>query len=408
MNAEKRPGAGKHSRQANMELLRCLAMMMVVVLHYLGKGELLADLSKDSIPLKGGAAWILESLCIVAVNLYMLLSGYFGWKSSFKPSRLLRLYLQIWFYSMTVGVVSYLVWGYPKDTSGTYFFLKLLFPVSMEHYWFMTAYVFLYLLLPFVGTAIRRMNQKQMKTVTAALLVVFCLVKSVLPVRFETDQKGYDVLWYLCMYVVGAYLGRFCAGSEMKASIPKASIPQVSIPKDSAQKAGWLLLYLAGAGAVLGELFLLHRVYVSTGKLGMLLTVSIEYNHIFTFAAAIGLFRFFEHCRINGKVSDVILKISPYTLGVYLLHENIGVRYRWQEWLGAGKTDGVLSLVLWTICAAVVVFAAGVLADFIRSSLENMIHRFLMRVSPYRRLTERILRMDESMRSLGQMREADE
>ena len=32
-------------RMANLELLRCLAMMMVIVLHYLGKGGLLPELT---------------------------------------------------------------------------------------------------------------------------------------------------------------------------------------------------------------------------------------------------------------------------------------------------------------------------------------------------------------------------
>ena len=86
-------GKGKSTRMANLELLRCVAMMMVVALHYLGKGELLTDLSGEALGGAGLAAWLLESFCIVAVNVYMLISGYFLCSSSFKPSRLLSLYL---------------------------------------------------------------------------------------------------------------------------------------------------------------------------------------------------------------------------------------------------------------------------------------------------------------------------
>ena len=39
-------------KMANMECLRCIAMMMVVVLHYLGKSSLLADLTQENM---GGA-----------------------------------------------------------------------------------------------------------------------------------------------------------------------------------------------------------------------------------------------------------------------------------------------------------------------------------------------------------------
>jgi surface polysaccharide O-acyltransferase-like enzyme len=67
----------KKIRRANLELLRCLAMMMVIVLHFLGKGELLGDLTDSDLSLTGAVAWFLEALCIVAVNVYMLISGFF-------------------------------------------------------------------------------------------------------------------------------------------------------------------------------------------------------------------------------------------------------------------------------------------------------------------------------------------
>ena len=60
----KTPGDGE--RMANLELLRCVAMMMVVVLHYLGKGDLLGDLTEGQLGSMGTAAWLLESFCIVA------------------------------------------------------------------------------------------------------------------------------------------------------------------------------------------------------------------------------------------------------------------------------------------------------------------------------------------------------
>ena len=70
-------GPAGPKRMANLELLRCAAMMMVVVLHYLGKGGLLADLTKEHLSGAELTAWLLECFCAVAVNVYMILSGYF-------------------------------------------------------------------------------------------------------------------------------------------------------------------------------------------------------------------------------------------------------------------------------------------------------------------------------------------
>ena len=95
----------KKERMANLEVLRCVAMMMVVVLHYLGKGGLLPDLTVP-LSVQDMVAWLLEAFCIVAVNVYMMISGYFLCESSFKLSRLLTLWLQLWLYSVGIGVLA--------------------------------------------------------------------------------------------------------------------------------------------------------------------------------------------------------------------------------------------------------------------------------------------------------------
>ena len=133
-------------RMANLELLRCVAMMMVVVLHYLGKSSLLPDLTGPDMDSVGLAAWLLECFCIVAVNAYMFISGYLLCYSSFKPSRLAGLWFQVWIYSVAVGLLGALTGVVAETAVDIHYFLTLLFPISMSHYWFLTAYVFLYLL----------------------------------------------------------------------------------------------------------------------------------------------------------------------------------------------------------------------------------------------------------------------
>ena len=372
-----------------MELLRCVAMMMIVVLHYLGKGGLLADVTGQTSDLFRIAAWIPEALSMVAVNLYMLLSGYFGWKSSFRLSRLIRSYLQIWFYSAVIGMMAFVVWGYPQDTSGTYFFLILLFPVAMKHYWFMTAYIFLYLLLPVLNPVLRRLNRKQFGVAAVLLFFAFCLVKSVLLVRLEMDQKGYSVLWYLCLYVCGAYMGRFGNFDEEGA--------EGSLKRAIVRRKG-ICIYFAGTLGCLAELFLLNRIYIRTGKLSGMINVSTDYNHFFVFAASVGLFLCFANLRVEGVIANVIIKIAPYTLGGYLLHENVVVRYLWPKWLGTERVTNISTLFLHLICAVIAVFITGVFTDFLRAALEKAVHRGLGKIPLYRLLTEKIQQLDEIMR----------
>lgn len=372
-------------RMANLELLRCVAMMMVVVLHYLGKGGLLPDLTGKSLGSAGMAAWLMESFCIVAVNVYMFISGYFLCTSHFKLSRLITLWLQLWLYSVTFGILGVLTGVVTETTVDTHYFLTLFFPVSMGHYWFMTAYIFLYLLLPFAGTAVRKMTKQQMQLAVVILLLIFCVLKSVLPFRLEMDAKGYDCLWYLCVFMAAAYIRRF-------------GLPLLE------KKGRGLLLYIVCGLLAFGGTLTLREVYLRTGRLGRIVDICLEYNHIFAFLAALGLFMAFCRLRVNKKISGVINKIAPYTLGVYLLHENLGLRYAWQNWLGAEKVrvyskggiESVLVLIFGTLAAVVCVFVCGILVDMARAGLMKGLHRVLSKVSIYRRLTEKIAIADRA------------
>lgn len=337
-------------RQRNLEALRCLAMMMVVVLHFLGKGNLLGDVAAADMGAVGICAWILEAFCIVAVNCYMLISGYFLSQSTFKLSRLIKLYLQIWMYSVGVGLFAVITGMVPAEEVSAHYYLSLLFPVSMGHYWFMTAYVFMYLLLPMVGMAVKMMDKQQLKLVLIMVLAVFCGLKSILPFRLEEDSQGYQFIWYLCVFLVAAYIRKYEFGFLGK-------------------KRNCALLYLGGCGLILAELFGLRWLYLKTGSFGLLLKISFEYNHIFVLMAAVGLFGWFLNCKGEGIVARVAAKVSPYVLGVYLLHENFGVRYAWQKYFHSEQISNPLELVLWTAVAIIVIFITGVIVEIIRKAI---------------------------------------
>ncbi len=377
-------------RMANLELLRCVAMLMVVALHYLGKGHLLPELTDSRLGSMGMAAWLMESFCIVAVNVYMLISGYFLCASSFKPSRLLLLWLQIWAYSLPFGLLGALTGVLREEAFDIHYLLTLLFPVTMGHYWFMTAYVFLYLLLPFVGMAVKKMSRQQLQLSLALLLAVFCIAKSVLPVRLEMDALGYDCLWYLCVFLAAAYVRRF-------------GVPFLE------KKGRGLLLYLGCCLLIFCGTFALREIYLRTGGLGSRIKMCMEYNHVLPFLAAVGLFGAFSRLRIQGRAAKIVNGLAPYTLGVYLLHENIGLRYSWQEWLGTGQLaeemargaggfSGTARLLGGTAVAVLAVFACGILVDMARKRIFHGLHGLALRAGCYRRLTEKIEKADALFR----------
>lgn len=364
---------GKHeSRLANLELLRIVSMMLIVVLHFLWKGECLFPLSQSVMPFYGYVAWGIEAFAIVSLNAYMMLSGYFLIESSFKVKRLLGLILQLMFYSIVIGLVA-AAFGYvPAEGFSVYYMVQLCLPVSTNHYWFMTVYVFIYLLSPMLSRGIKSLTKRQFQTVLFLFFIIFSVIKSVTPIRLAADMGGYDCIWYVCVFMAAAYVRLY-------------GLPFFKNTLHS------LLAYLIFAAGTSGGTFLLRYVYLHTGKLKDILDICYDHNHIFTLAASIAFFCIFYHMKIaNGTIARIICRISPYTLGVYLLHEHLAIRYEWTGWLYnlIGKPDSAAGLIIDMLIAIAVVFVAGVLVDMLRSLIFKGLHKLLLHIGVYMKLEQ--------------------
>lgn len=345
-------------RVVSIELLRILAMMMVVMLHYLGKGELLPPLTGE-LDVNGYVAWVLESLSIVAVNVYMLISGYFLIKSEFKVKRLIELICQILFYTIVIEVVLVAGGILPGETLSINRFLQIIFPLQMEHYWFMTAYIIMYLFSPLLSVAVRHMEQKQLRNTIIALLLFFSISKSLLPFQLTIDHKGYDGMWFICVFLVAAYIRLYGLPFLGKGSC-----------------RGWICYLVSGSGIFIVTM-LIRLVYLKTGSLDHFIGAAFHYNHILNLLAAVGLFYGFLNMKISKESMffKIVCNIAPYSLGVYLLHEQIALRNLWPFWLGASREGNILLFVVRCILAVLIVYGLGTLVDFGRNRLFRFISK---------------------------------
>lgn len=344
------------ARQANIELLRMIAMLMVVVLHYLIKGQAAVSLVENTDGLNL-ILWFLKALCIVSVNLYVLISGYFLVEANWKFSRLISLWLQVMFYSLGVPLVCLALGIGDINQWGLYDWINVLFPIQMEHYWFITAYVVLYLFVPVLSMGVKKITQRQHQLVILGLLLIFSIPKSLLPIGIPTDRFGYDFGWFLCLFMIAAYIRIY-------------EIPFFTNKRRS------FAVYLLAVMGIWGISFLcavLSRKGLSfTYAMGM----PYCYNHILVLLASVALFYMFRYIKIpQGKVSDIICKIASYSLGVYLLHENLAVRTKWQFWMGIEQARDGIGIFLHMMVAVFAVFAAGVMVDFVRDCLFKVVGR---------------------------------
>lgn len=361
---EKKEGEGRemaqNKRMANYELLRILAMVMVVVMHFLAHSDYLPvlDIPLDAVRIISA---LLEAFCLVAVNTYVFISGYFGVKSTFKPGKAAALICQIWFYALLIPLLLSIIgmaipsFRVPTAASeqGVYGLVQYLFPIETEHYWFATSYFMLYLLTPVLNTAVKNMSQRQLQIAIGGLLILFSGIKSISPVVFAFDRYGYDLPWFICVYLVAAYFSLYGAVFF--------------------EKRGWFIYVgscLIGFSINLAMWFLSQR----RDSFRYYFTVPFHYNFIFCLTGAIGLFYGFAHIHIKeGAMAEVIRRLGGLCFGIYLLHEHIDLRGMWQGWIKqlinpAGK-EGFLFF-FWELAGCVVIlFALGIGIDWLRGRL---------------------------------------
>lgn len=137
-------------RKSNMELLRILSIFMIVVFHcaYKSGFEFSQQFSLNKLVVK--TFWMLGEL---GVNLLVLISGYFMVNGKFKWTKAIRLIAEVLFYSVFTWLLAIClgISGPPGNWKDLF---PILLPVTLNRYWFIAAYLIVYIMSPYL-TAIQ-------------------------------------------------------------------------------------------------------------------------------------------------------------------------------------------------------------------------------------------------------------
>ena len=334
-------------RQTNFELLRIVAMGMIIVLHYLDRGGILAPYRKD-VSVLNYTAWLIEAFCMVSVNCYVLISGYFLAESEWKPGRVVSLAAQVLFYSLFIPIVLLCSGMIPRSELSLYDWLTFVFPFQNEHYWFATHYVILYLFAPVLAAGVQKLDRKTLRTVIALLIVFFSIAKTLIPFDLVMDADGYHYGWFFCLFLVGAYLRKY-------------GIRKLDKGQNGAVLYAGMCILIWAISVFCG---VMER---RTGALSHYVNMPYTYNYFFVFIGSLGMFYWFKNMRIKeGEAAETIRRLAPYTFGIYLLHAHILVGGRWMYFLGIEKVRGTWLFIPHMIGCVLVVYTAGTVFDLVR------------------------------------------
>lgn len=333
-------------RNNAIDILKILSMVMVVLLHLRQYG-----IYKAEVELHTPIYWmalLVRSFSVVAVNCFVLISGYFLCDQVVKKRKLLSQWIQVEMYSVGIYLVLCII---PKAevAFSAKTLVRQMLPILTDQYWFFTCYILLMLLVPFLNKFINALSQAEFQKCLALLLVLFSVIPTINVFGDSFGiNGGYSLLWFIVLYCIAAYVRRYPL-------------------KNRKYGLGYLLCCMALV--VLNGLCDYFAVKIPA--INVLPNLAFTYNSVFVLFASVCLFEKAVQTRwhiTNKTVGKMISRIARLSFGVYLLHENSQIRdILWDKWIRLSEYTNDFSIfIIRAIGAVCVIFMAGILLEWIR------------------------------------------
>lgn len=284
------------TRKSNFELLRIISMFMILILHIGTHGlQKHANIKADFSDTNEWVYYFFRSLSIIAVSIYVLLSGYFlsKSKSKFQFSKLVKLFLETSFFSLII-YFALIVTNYSRFNLAD--FKISTFSIIFNEYWFITVYFVLYILYPFLNKMLLNITKREHAYLLIMLFFIINVWDFLLPLRDLGISNGYSLLYFIFLYIFAAYISYY--GFLVK----------------ELNKYIYLIIYFLLA--ILNASLVYYDVkFLNAGW--------YSYNSPIILLMAYSLFMFFKQLNINLRIINFT---SYYVLGVYLIHEQHNFR----------------------------------------------------------------------------------
>lgn len=338
----------KLARNTNFEILRIIAMVMIVAHHFAVHSGL--DISQMSYT---NNLWIsfLRNGGKIGVNLFVLISGYFLVnKSSYKSASILKLYIKALIY----GLALFFIGRFCLGIQGPIYLV--ISPFSNSTWWFLTFYFVLFLTYPFINKLICSLDKKSYRLliiITGALLIVPSFV-------FGANPIYNNVFWFFFLYIVAGYIKIF--GNNIKVK------PYILL---LIYFAFYVALTVSNNALMLTQSrnFFLEFLYNITN-------IGIT-NNIFNILLSICFFLAFK--QMKEKTNKFINILAGSTLGVYLIHDSIFISgWLWNTLCQNSIFQGGAYLILHSLYVIPIVYISCTLIDLLYTyTLELAVNKLL-------------------------------
>ncbi|WP_448920213.1 acyltransferase [Eubacterium sp.] len=329
----------KGCRNSNLELLRIIAMILIVISHYSVHGSI------KSIDLGFGLNKVIldtSDFGHLGVVLFVMISGYFLVTKPFKLDRIIRVVLDTLFYSVAFFVIFSIL--NHEFSFGS--MIRAIFPIVPMQYWFVTAYVFMMMVSPFLNRFLKVLTEYEFK-VYILIMILIVSISSMIP-KFDAFTYFGFLGQFFLYYSLGAFIKMY----------PK-SYNKIKNSKCYLLISLVLLLLLIMSGVVFDLLSNYFSAFVGKYSFfygrGSILVIAIAYT----------LFKYFIN--IKPYENKFINIVSSCTFGVYLIHDNNYMReYLWGNIFDNSKYAESNYLIVHFILSVIIVYVACTVIEYIR------------------------------------------
>ena len=289
-------------RQSNIELLRILTVLGVIILHYINPNIGGGFLYVEHNSINYYSLMSLESVFICAVDLFFIISGYFLTKSYKcnirKPVELI------------VQVIIFKVIYNTAKSIATYgsVSVKLVLVSILPTNYFVIFYCVLYIIHPYINVLLDRLSYKDYKRFLLILAVLFLIWPTFVNVlsAFKGDtlagidtvgmygnHNGYNIVNFLLMYILGAFVRRYNINEKCSKGLSIIAL-------------------------IVSSLALLIWSMIDSGIFSSLGKTAWTYNNPVVAIEAFVVFLFFLN--INMGVNRIVNMLARCVFSVFLLH----------------------------------------------------------------------------------------
>ena len=204
-----------NKRQSGIELLRIIAMLLIVAHHFSVHSGF--EYSATDVSLNGIWIQLISMGGKIGVNIFVIISGYYMTESSKSVvGRVIKLWLQIEFYSIVIFAVMTL---FGQEIFSIKELIKHCMPVVFSQWWFATNYIVLCLLSPFINTFVDSISASRLRE----LLLMCTILWSIVPVITNMYLGCTSLVWFVYLYMLAAYIKKFGLKDECARIICKMS-----------------------------------------------------------------------------------------------------------------------------------------------------------------------------------------